>query len=268
MPTLPWARGRLAPVCQPAFCMPSVVFPGAASSVRIAPSLSALPLTPLPPPPARLPRRIRQFYVYMLAVKAPEFSVCIFPCQRAASSVSLWPSVGVLVPNPPPPRAPSPSYSCTRTEVRSLSCSSALTAACRSATRCQWLRGSKGTVMPIAAISLGPLRTRWSISFKVSSILRVPSARVRAHHRALSCEPPPVPSAFCASTSPSPLLCDAPPGSSLAAAAAPGLSPASSPSPSPASLRPSSYAACSCESVHPCSALLEFDSEEAHWRRF
>ena len=106
MPTLPWARGRLAPVCQPAFCMPSVVFPGAASSVRIAPSLSALPLTPLPPPPARLPRRIRQFYVYMLAVKAPEFSVCIFPCQRAASSVSLWPSVGVL-PNPPPPRAPS-----------------------------------------------------------------------------------------------------------------------------------------------------------------
>ena len=161
MPTLPRARGRLAPVCQPAFCMPSVVFPGAVSSVRIAPSLSALSLVtdPPSPPPARLPRRIRQFYVYMLAVKAPEFSVCIFPCQRAASSVSLWPSVGVL-PNPPPPRAPSSSYNCTRTEVRSLSCSSALTAACRSATRCQWLRGSKGTVMPIAAISLGPLRTR------------------------------------------------------------------------------------------------------------
>ena len=88
MPTLPWTRGHLAPVCQPAFCTPSVVFPGAASSVRIAPSLSALPLTPLPPPPARLPRRIRQFYVYMLAVKAPEFSVCIFPCQRAASSAA------------------------------------------------------------------------------------------------------------------------------------------------------------------------------------
>ena len=95
MPTLPWARGRLAPVCQPAFCMPSVVFPGAASSVRIAPSLSALPLTPLPPPPARLPRRIRQFYVYMLAVKAPEFSVCIFflasallaPCRSGRPSV-------------------------------------------------------------------------------------------------------------------------------------------------------------------------------------
>ena len=39
IPTLPWAQGHWAPVCKPAFFTPSVVSPGAASSVRIAPSL-------------------------------------------------------------------------------------------------------------------------------------------------------------------------------------------------------------------------------------
>ena len=120
-----------------------------------------MPLTPVPPTGASSLAQspVPCSFMVILAVRAPLFSVFFSSFQRAAGSVSPWPFVGVR-PSPPPSRARSLFYSCTRTEVRSFARVSAPAAARRSAAKCHRLRGSKVVVSPIAASSLGPARTR------------------------------------------------------------------------------------------------------------